>query len=216
MNPWRRRGVPLRGSGDPPLYAALRVFCALLIAPLYRYSARGGEHVPPTDGVILAVSHKSWWDPLFAGMALRRPVRPMAKIELFRHPFSRWVVSTLGAFPVRRGEGDVEALRRSLAIVAEGGVLLMFPEGTRHHDDEIHPFFAGIGLLAARSTAPVVPVAIRGSKEMARNKLPRFPRVRVAIGPPVDISALEGRGGERHAAVAERLRSAVVELYDSL
>jgi 1-acyl-sn-glycerol-3-phosphate acyltransferase len=216
MNLWRRRGVSLRGDGDPALYAALRLFCALFIAPLHRYSARGGEHVPPTGGIILSVSHKSWWDPIFAGMALRRPVRPMAKIELFRHPVSRWVVSKLGAFPVRRGEGDVEALRTSLAVVAQGEVLLMFPEGTRHHDDRIHPFFAGIGLLASRSQAPVVPVAIRGTKQMARNGLPRFPRVRVAIGPPVDLSGLEGRGSERHAAAAERVRAAVAGLYDSL
>jgi 1-acyl-sn-glycerol-3-phosphate acyltransferase len=206
----------VRGDGDPPLYVAVRIVCAFFIAPLYRYSARGGEHVPPTGGVIVAVSHKSWWDPIFAGMALRRPVRPMAKAELFEHAVSRWVVTQLGAFPVHRGRSDVEALRTSLAVVAEGGLLVMFPEGHRHHDDHIHPFFPGISLLAARSEGPVVPMAIRGSKEMARHKLPRFPRVRVAIGPPVDLSGLKGRGSERHAAVAERLRAAVGELYDSL
>lgn len=216
MRLWRRRGVPLIGVADPPLYAVLRVLCFFLIAPLYRFTARGAAHVPATGGLILAVSHKSWWDPVFAGMTLRRQVRPMAKAELFRHPFSRWVVTSLGAFPVRRGEGDVEALRTSLAIIAEGGMLLMFPEGTRSHDDEIHPFYAGIGLLAARSGAPVVPLAIRGTKQMVKNGLPRFPRVRTAVGPPVDLSGLQGRGSERHAAAAERVRAALAELYDGL
>jgi 1-acyl-sn-glycerol-3-phosphate acyltransferase len=164
----------------------------------------------------LAVSHKSWWDPVFAGMALRRPVQPMAKSELFRAWWSRWVVTALGAYPIRRGEGDVEALRTSLRILADGGVLLMFPEGHRYHDDAIHPFQAGISLLAARSGCPVVPLAIRGTKEMVRNGRPRFPRVRVAVGPPVDLGGLEGRASERYAVAAERARRAVEQLYESL
>ena len=215
MNPWKRRGMPTRGPEDPGLWGFLRVVCLIFLFNVYRYSARGGETLS-AGGVVLAVSHKSWWDPIFAAMAFNRPLRYMAKAELFEHRGSRWLVTTLGAYPVRRGESDVQSLRRSLEILAEGGVLGMFPEGHRFHDDVIHPFHAGISLLAARSGCPVVPVAIRGTKVMARHKLPRFPRVRVAVGAPVDVSDIEGRGGERHAAAAERVRLAVEQLYESL
>ena len=216
MNPWRRRGVLLVGSADPGLYAALRLVCALAIMWLYRYRARGDQNVPSTGGVILAVSHKSWWDPIFAGMALRRPLREMAKAELFHSRWSRWVVTSLGAYPINRGKSDVEALHASLDILAAGGLVLMFPEGHRYHDDIIHPFHPGIALLAARSGRPVVPVAIRGTKQMAVNKRPRFPRVSVAVGPPVDLGGLQGRVKERHEMAAERARRAVEQLYDSL
>jgi 1-acyl-sn-glycerol-3-phosphate acyltransferase len=216
VSPWRRRGVPVVGSGDPPVYAGLRVFCALFVVPLYRYGARGGQHVPSNGGVILAVSHKSWWDPIFTGLALKRPMRIMAKEELFRAWWSRWVVVSLGAYPIKRGRSDVEALHASLDILADGDQLLMFPEGHRYHDDAIHPFHPGIALLAARSGRPVVPMAIRGSKQMAVNKWPRFPRVRVAVGPPVDLSGLQGSTKERHEEAAERARRAVEQLYDSL
>ena len=187
MNPWRRRGMPTRGPQDTPFWALLRVVCMFFIFPIYRYSVRGGDTLPAGGGVVL-----------------------------FDNRWSRWLVTTLGAYPVRRGESDVEALRRSLGILAEGDVLGMFPEGHRHHDDTIHEFHAGISLLAARSGCPVVPVAIRGTKVMARHKLPRFPRVRVAVGAPLDLEGLEGRAGERHAAAAERARQAVEQLYDSL
>lgn len=209
-------GAPLRGHGDPWLYALVRAICRLVIAPVYRYAARGGDALPRSGGVILAVSHKSWWDPLFAGMALSRPVRPMAKIELFGPRLSRAVVTALGAFPVRRGELDLDAVRQSLAIVGEGGVLLMFPEGTRYHDDEIHPFHPGVTMIGLRSGAPIVPIAIRGSREMARHKLPRFPRVRVAVGEPVDLSGVTGHGNERYATAAEIVRQRVAELYAEL
>lgn len=216
VSPWRRRGVPVFGAGDPPLYATLRLVSALFIMPLYRYSGRGGRHVPPSGGVILAVSHKSWWDPIFAGMVLKRPMRPMGKAELFRAWWSRWVVTALGAYPIKRGQSDVEALHASLDMLAAGDLLLMFPEGHRYHDDAIHAFHPGISLLASRSGCPVVPVAIRGTKQMAVNKRPRFPRVRVAVGPPVDLSGLQGSTKERHEAAAERTRLAVEQLYESL
>ena len=175
MSPWRRRGVPIVGSGDPGLYGVLRFVCAVAVMWIYRYRARGGQNIPVSGGVILAISHKSWWDPIFAGMALKRPVRPMGKAELFRAWWSRWVVTSLGAYPIKRGQSDVEAVHTSLDILAAGELLLMFPEGHRYHDDVIHPFHSGISLLAARSGCPVVPVAIRGTKQMASQQAPALP-----------------------------------------
>lgn len=216
MNPWRRRGVPVRGSGDPPFYAFCRVVAALLIVPLYRYRAGGGEHVPDRGGVILAVSHKSWADPVFAAMAFRRPLRFMAKSEVFANRLFGRFVTALGAFSIRRGAADVEAVRTALDIIASGGVLLMFPEGTRRHDDQIHELHAGIGMLALRSGAPVIPVALKGTRRLVSHRVPRFPSVRVNVGQAVDLSGLEGRKSEMYAAAAERIRAALRDLYVTL
>lgn len=214
MNPWKARGVPVIGRGDPALYAALRVFCACVLVPLYRYSVQGGAHVPASGGVILAVTHKSWGDPVLTAMAFRRPLRFMAKSELFGSRFFGRLVTTLGAFPINRGTADIEALRASLDIVADGGMLLMFPEGHRYHDDHVHEFHAGIGMLALRSGAPILPVALKGTRRLMDGGVPRFPRVRVVIGPPVDLSDIEGRRSAAYTAAAERLRDAVAELYE--
>lgn len=214
MNPWRARGIPVRGRGDPGLYAFVRFVCAFVLVPLYRYRVRGGENVPREGGVILAVTHKSWGDPVLAGMAFRRPLRFMAKSELFASRLSGRLVTSLGAFPIKRGTADIEALRASLEIVAGGEVLLMFPEGHRFHDDEVHEFHAGIGMLALRSGAPVLPVALKGTKHLVRDRVPRFPHVRVSIGAPVDLTDIEGRRSEAYTAAARRLREAVAELYE--
>lgn len=206
--------MPVRGDGDPGLYAFLRVVCACLFVPLYRYRVSGGRNVPAAGGLILAVTHKSWGDPVLAAMAFRRPLRFMAKSEIFRSRLFGRVVSALGAFSIKRGTADIEALRASLRIVADGGVLLMFPEGHRFHDDQVHEFHAGIGMLALRSGVPVLPVALKGTKRLLHRGLPRFPRVRVAIGPPVDLGDLEGRRSATYATAARRLHDAVAELYE--
>lgn len=209
MNPWRSRGVPVRGRGDPALYAALRIFTACVFVPAFRYRVSGGDHMPAEGGAILAVTHKSWWDPVFAGMASRRPLRFLAKSELFgSRPFAA-LITSLGAFPIARGAADHEALRRAVEIVDDGGILLMFPEGTRHHDDVVHEFHPGIGMLAVRSGAPVLPMAVKGTAHLTRHRIPVFPQVRVRIGPPVDLSGLDGRRSAVYAAATKRIHAAV-------
>jgi 1-acyl-sn-glycerol-3-phosphate acyltransferase len=153
---------------------------------------------------------------LFAGVAMGRPLRYMAKIELFRIWGLRQVVTALGAFPVDRGAGDRAALETALRVLAEGGALLMFPEGTRHRDDEVHPFLPGVGMLAMRSGAPVVPVAVRGTDNLVRRWRHGLPTVRVAAGPAVHLQGLEGRRSLVYAAAAERIRAAVKDLYVGL
>jgi 1-acyl-sn-glycerol-3-phosphate acyltransferase len=216
VNPWKARGVPLHGQGDPPLYGFLRFFCCLTLVPFYRYRVRGAEHMPASGGVILAVTHKSWADPVLTALAFRRPLRFMAKAEIFEKPLFARFVTALGAFPIRRGSADIEALRTTLAIVADGGVLLMFPEGHRFHDDEIHEYHAGIGMMAVRSGVPVLPVALQGTKRLTRNHVPLRPRIQVIVGPPVDLSGLQGRKSEIYEGATARIRADVAKAWKSL
>lgn len=208
------RGVPLRVDDTSRVYTFCRFLVLLLLGLPYRLTIRGAEHLPPRGAVIVAVSHKSDVDPLFIGVGLRRQLRYMAKIELFRVPLLGALVRKLGAFPIDRGAGDRAALEKSLAVLADGEPLLMFPEGHRHKDDEIHPFQRGVGMIAVRSGAPVIPVALRGTNRIVKKGRPGMPRVRLTIGPPVDLGDLAGRRSVVYAAVAERIREAVRELYE--
>jgi 1-acyl-sn-glycerol-3-phosphate acyltransferase len=185
------------------------------LVPFYRFRVRGGGNVPASGGVILAVTHKSWGDPVLAAMAFSRPVRFMAKAEIFENRVFGRLVAALGAFPIRRGTADIEALHATLDIVKAGEVLLMFPEGHRFHDDEVHDFRAGIGMMAVRSGAPVVPVALKGTKQLLHRRMPTRPRVQVAIGPPVDLSGLAGRKSEVYEAATQRIREAVLATWQS-
>jgi 1-acyl-sn-glycerol-3-phosphate acyltransferase len=208
------RHVPLRTDDRSRVYTVCRFLIVALLGLLYRLTVSGAQHVPASGPVLVAVSHKSDLDPLFAGTGLRRQMRFMAKAELFRVPLLGRLIKALGAFPVERGVGDRAALATSLQVLANGEPLLMFPEGTRYKDDEIHPFMPGVGMIAMRSGVTVIPAALTGTNRIVHNGRPGLPVVRLIIGPPVDLSGLVGRKSVVYAQAAERMREAVRGLYE--
>ncbi len=169
----RVAGLPLRGHGDRPLYTFCRWLVLAVFAGLYRCRAEGTEHLPATGPALVAVNHKAEFDPMVVGIVFDRPFAYMAKRELFKVPVLGRLISALGAFPIDRGAGDRAALQTALDLLADGHVLLMFPEGTRQPDDEIHEFLPGVALLALRSGAPVVPVAVHGTEPHTPQRSPR-------------------------------------------
>ena len=208
------RHVPLHVDDRSRIYTVCRFIIVALLGSPYRLTVSGAQHVPASGPVLVAVSHKSNLDPLFAGVGLRRQMRFMAKVELFRVPLLGRLIKALGAFPVERGAGDRAALETSLWVLAGGEPLLMFPEGHRNRDDEIHPFMPGVGMIALRSGATVIPAALTGTNRIMRNRRPGLPVVRLIIGAPVDLSGLEGRKSVVYAQAAERIRVAVRGLYE--
>ena len=180
----RERGVSLS------LYRLARV---LLTPPLrlwFRIRVTGMEHVPRDGPAILAPNHKSFLDPLFVGLVVRRPVRYMAKVEMFRGRLAGLLLR-LGAFPVRRGEADADAVDTACAILREGGLVVVFPEGTRVDErDALGSPHHGAGRLALETGAPIVPVAIKGTADLWIGPIPvPKPRVvRIAFLPPVEVT----------------------------
>lgn len=207
---------PVLVRGDSPFYRLVRGALALTLAPAHRIEAHGIEHLPSSGPALIALNHKSDVDPFYVGICFHRPLRFLAKAELFDNRAIGWAVGHLGSIPLRRGESDRRALEASLACLAAGEALLMFPEGTRFDDDAIHPFQPGIGMLALRSGAPVVPAAVVGTRGALRGRPPRFPKVRVLVGPPVDLSGLEGRRSVAYTGATQRIEQAVGELNDRL
>lgn len=162
------------------IYQLFRKVGRLVFQLVYGFEVEGLEQVPPEGGCILAANHTSLLDPPLLAVVFPRPVNFMAKKELFRWFPLAWIINKLGAFPVERGEADRGAIRRAQEILREGGVLGLFPEGTRGNGP-LRPFHNGAALFALKTGSPIVPVAIKGS----RKKPFRGPPVRVKVGKPI-------------------------------
>jgi 1-acyl-sn-glycerol-3-phosphate acyltransferase len=213
MGPW---GYPLRGHGDTGLYTFLRWLAVPFFGGLYRCRVTGAEHLPRTGPAMVIMTHKAFWDPVIAGMIFDRPLRFMAKKELFVNPQAGKFISALGAFPLDRGAGDREALRTALTILERGELLLMFPEGHRQRDDAVHEFMPGVGMIALRSGAPVIPLAMDGTQYMLRDGKPGLPALRGLVGPPVDLGGISARNSKAYREAATRMHDAVAALYARL
>ncbi|HHW60777.1 MAG TPA: 1-acyl-sn-glycerol-3-phosphate acyltransferase [Syntrophomonadaceae bacterium] len=123
-----------------------------------------GSHNLPSEGpVIVAANHVSNWDPIVVAISLRRPVHFMAKSELFDKPFLGSLLKVLYAFPVKRGSADRTAIRHALALLEQGEVVGIFPEGERNKAGVDLEAQSGVAMLALKSGTPVVPVACIGT-----------------------------------------------------
>jgi len=209
-------GLPLAGHGDSGLYTLCRWLAILIFGGLYHCRVEGTASLPRQGAVIVITNHKSNIDPVVVGMICDRPLRYMAKKELFGNAALRKLIVSLGAFPIDRGAGDRAALATSLEILAEGGVLLMFPEGHRKRDDAVHEFLPGVGMLALRSGAPVVPLAVDGTQRILRDGRPGLPALRARMGPPLDLSDLTARNSRAYREAARRMHDAVARHYAQL
>ena len=199
-----------------PLYLVAGSLSWPVVRGLYRLRARGLEHIPE-GGFVLAANHTSNFDPWPLGIPFlpRRQLRFMAKAELF-NPILTPILKAGGAFKVRRGEGDLEAMRTAAQLAREGEIVVMFPEGTRQKKGLRKKFEArphtGAARIALSAGVPLVPAAIGGT-----DRLSRLGPLRVAYGEPVDLSDLQELETKRAATIAtERLMGKIDALKATL
>ena len=168
-------------------YRFMRAIGRALMAIFFPIKKTGTEHVPEQGAVILCSNHISNIDPVALGCAMKRPVRFMAKCELFTVRWFARFLRAVGAYPVARGDSDISAMRTSLSILREGGVMGIYPQGHRFKKDEDEHQFVegGAALIALKTRAAVVPV------HMAKYRLFRF--LRITIGAPVALQDLWGK-----------------------
>lgn len=165
-------------------YRVVRGSASDILRVLLKREISGLEHVPLHGGVIVAANHGAFWDPPVLGVCLPRELRYMARAELFRVPGFGALIRSLGAFPVRKGTADMTGLRSAEQALARGDALLLFPEGGRMKDGRLHPPLPGLGLIAARTRVPIVPVYVSGTNQI-RRCMARREQVRVTIGKPL-------------------------------
>ncbi len=155
------------------------------------WEIEGQENLPTTGPVVVVANHVSLWDPPVLACSIKRPVRFMAKEELFNIPVLGKIIKLLNAFPVKRGKIDRNALRMAAKCLENGEVLGLFPEGTRSKTGKLLPLQPGSALFALRAGSPLVPVGLKGTKTA-------FPltwrgKIKVKIGKPLVYNDLYGK-----------------------
>jgi 1-acyl-sn-glycerol-3-phosphate acyltransferase len=199
-------------------YSAIAAISWPILYGLFRLRASGRENVPSEGGFVLACNHVSSFDPWPLGLPLwpRRFLRFMAKSELYWFPLTL-VLNGAGAFPVRRGQADAEAIETAVQLARAGNIVAMFPEGTRRTKGLVKRFEArprtGAARIALEAGVPLVPAAVRGT-----DHLRRFAPISVVYGSPVDIDDLRDAADLREAAqeATDRLMARIEELEASL
>ena len=181
-----------------------------------KYVVEGRENVPKDGGLIVASNHLNNADPPFIALALGRPPIFMAKKEMLELPIAGPLFRAWGTFPVRRGEADLGAIREATSVVDRGELLLMFPEGTRSRDARLAKGHPGTGLIALRTGAPVLPVAISGSevaKWPAIFVKPRsVPQIKVVIGRPFTLERPQRVNGPAAKEATETIMQHIADL----
>ena len=167
----------------------------VITSRMFDLKVYGRENLPKNGGALLLSNHQSYLDPVVIAVKLDRPVSYMAKTELFEgNRIFAWFITALHAFPVRRGESDIAAVKKAIAKLQEGNILNMYPEGTRSPDGELGKILPGVVVVVRRAQVPVIPVAIVGSREAwpkGAKGINSHP-VRVMYGKPLNIEGLKG------------------------
>ena len=173
------------------------------VGPMLRLGFRlridGKEHIPKEGPAILASNHLSFLDHLLLPMATRRQVFFISKVQHFDHAFRRWFFRRIGVLPLRRGEGDTEAIERATQALEEGNLFCIYPEGTRSLDGKLHKGHTGVARLAYRTGAPVVPVAMFGTfSAMPKGRsLPRLKKCGIRVGEAIPFEKDEAKARDR-------------------
>lgn len=194
-------------------YRVAYAIVGLFVRLVYRITVTGLENVPAEGGAIIVANHLSYLDPPLVAVVLKRPIRFMAKGELFRFRVFAAVLRGLGAFPVNRVGVDRAAVREAINTVTSGQLLGIFPEGTRSKDGMLQRGHAGAALISIKTGVPVVPVGILGLGRKARGQGLRR-QIRVAMGKPMLPPKPEGEQLDRGslAAFTDDIMKAIADL----
>ena len=163
---------------------------SIVFPALFSTRLEGLEHVPPEGAFVVAINHFSNFDPIMVGTYIGRPLNYAAKLELLEAPVIGLLYRLWGSVPVRRDGMDLPALRRLLRVLRAGGLVGMFPEGTRSRDGVLHRPIAGAAYLAAKAKVAIVPVGISGTDGFSWRRRLRHGRipVRLRVGPTFTLA----------------------------
>jgi glycerol-3-phosphate dehydrogenase (NAD(P)+) len=198
----RRHGV------NRVLYVIARAILQPAFWIWFRLSRTGREHLRGIQGgLIVASNHRSFLDPFVIGVTLpwRRPMQYVAKVELFERRWQGWILSRVGAFPIRRGQSDETAMETARTVLERGGTICIFPEGTRIRSGSLGTPRRGVGRLALETGAAVVPIAAHGSEYVRRGWRIRPRKVKLRVGRPMRFPRTEHPSPGLAATVTARI-----------
>ena len=175
----------------------------------YRVELVNREKIPETGSAILCANHNTILDMFFLGYRLKRWICWMAKEELFRNPIAAWIFRSLGAFPVKRGTGDVSSIKTAYRLLEEGKIIGIFPHGTRLNAANVNTvrIKSGAAMLAANSGAYIIPAAVQGSYRL-------FSRMKVIYGDPFKVESNKKYTGEELSEISREIVKRIYALLE--
>jgi 1-acyl-sn-glycerol-3-phosphate acyltransferase len=202
-----------KGTFPYPVFIVLRVILVFLCRLLLGMRLEGLERVPRKGPLLIVSNHLHNADAVIVSIACPRPLHFMAKEELLKVPFIGRLIRLGGAFPVRRGKSDRNAIRRAVETLDQGIALGMFPEGTRSRSWHMEPALPGAGLVAIMGKAKILPIAITGTETLpfngakGRRVRPWYvrPRVKLVFGEPFALPEVTESGTRMSADAATEL-----------
>lgn len=166
-------------------YSVIVFLVKIFLFPFYRIKVYGKENIPDNKDVIVCANHWSNLDPIFLSISLPIKFHYMAKKELFEIPVLKGILSKAGAFPVNREGNDLKALRHAISLIKDGNTLGIFPEGTRVKEVDRENMHEGVGFIALKSKADILPIEILTSYRL-------FSRVEIHVKEPLKIVNYSG------------------------
>jgi cytidylate kinase len=210
----QRRQPPRRDRSRSSLiwYRVVQCVSSSLALCVMRWRAKGQGYIPAQGGVLLVCNHVSFLDVFFVGIPLRRPLNYVARSTLFL-PVLGMFIRSVGGFPIQREGIGASGMKETLRRLKAGGIVALFPEGTRSPDGELGPLKPGIAVLAARVGVPVVPAAIAGLHESwpRSRPIPVPHPVRIHYGPPIMPGELAGLDPR---VITELIRQRMQAIHD--
>ena len=193
---------------DSLLYAIAKPIVGLLLKTILPVKFHNRERLAQDPPYIVIANHSSMLDPVIIGVGvIGHQVRFIGKKELTKNKLAAWLFKQLRMIPVDRHDSDMEAMRACMRVTKEGGILGIFPEGTRHHEGLMTEMESGIGLIALRSRVPLMPVYITG-------KLKLFRRLHVYVGEAIPTEDLREEGVNRETC--EKLMQRITQTYAAM
>jgi len=197
-----------------PLYWTGYTLCNLVGKVAFDFKVYGRENLIEEGAAILASNHQSYLDPPCIGMACRNDIYYLARNTLYQRPLIGPLLKRLNTVPVDRDRGDVSSIKTIIRLLRSGQRVIIFPEGTRSSDGKLQPARAGLGMIIAKTLAPVVPVRVFGSYEaLPRAGGIKFRPVSVVVGKPMRFTENDVKGGRD---VYQTLSNRVMEKIASL
>jgi 1-acyl-sn-glycerol-3-phosphate acyltransferase len=182
----------------------------------FSFEVQHAERIPKTGGVILAMNHQSFLDPPFAGICAQRPLFFLARKTLLNIPLLGPILPKVNVIPVDRGGADMSALKTVIRMIREGESTIVFPEGTRTSNGALQPAQAGLGMIIAKTMAPVVPMRVFGAFDAFPRtaKFPRMRPVKIVVGEPITFTEADFAGSSRDAyrLASERVMERIAAL----
>ncbi len=186
------------------MYKLVKNVCGAFIKLVFMPKYEGIENSNLEGGFLICPNHKSNWDALVVGIAIKRQMKFIAKDSLFKFPPMGWFFRKVGAYPIKRGQADIGAVKAAMTILKEGYPLMMFPQGKRLKTVELEQGKPGAAMLAIKMQIPVLPVGIEG------RYIP-FSRPKVRIGKPIYFDEYYGK-----RATSEELQTATDKIMTEL